>query len=79
MPCPSWIPDDRPVRTADGSTPDTLTPCGANSRRAVCLGIGLGIQRALDPSISAQLITDGMRMLLMLAGATFQTAMPGSS
>jgi hypothetical protein len=43
------------------------------------LGIGLGIQRALDPSISAQLLTDGMRMLLMLAGARFQTAMPGSS
>jgi hypothetical protein len=43
------------------------------------LGIGLGIQRALDPSISAQLITDGLRMLLMLAGATFQTATPSSS
>jgi hypothetical protein len=43
------------------------------------LGIGLGIQRALDPSISAQLIADGLRMLLMLAGATFQTTVPGSS
>ncbi|MBB5160461.1 hypothetical protein [Mycobacterium sp. AZCC_0083] len=43
------------------------------------LGICLGIQHALDPSISAQLITDGLRMLLMLAGATFQTATPGSS
>lgn len=34
------------------------------------LGIGLGIQRAIDPSISAQLITDGLRMLLTLAGQT---------
>lgn len=34
------------------------------------LGIGLGIQRALDPSISAQPLTDGLRVLLTLAGAT---------
>lgn len=32
------------------------------------LGIGLGIQRAVDPSISAQPITDGLRMLLALRG-----------
>ncbi|NMN95391.1 TetR/AcrR family transcriptional regulator [Antrihabitans stalactiti] len=31
------------------------------------LGIGLGIQRAIDPSISARLITDGLRMLLSYA------------
>jgi hypothetical protein len=43
------------------------------------LGIGLGIQRALDPSISAQLLADGLRMLLTLAGATFGAAMPGST
>ena len=34
------------------------------------LGIGLGIQRALDPSISAQPLTDSLRVLLTLAGAT---------
>lgn len=34
------------------------------------LGIGLGIQRAVDPTISAQLIANGLRMLLTLAGAT---------
>ena len=28
------------------------------------LGIGLGIQRAVDPSLSAKLITDGLRLLL---------------
>ncbi|KAA0022656.1 TetR/AcrR family transcriptional regulator [Antrihabitans cavernicola] len=33
------------------------------------LGIGLGIQRAVDPTISAQLVTDGLRMFLTLAGA----------
>jgi AcrR family transcriptional regulator len=31
------------------------------------LGIGLGIQRAIDPTISARLVTDGLRMLLSYA------------
>lgn len=31
------------------------------------LGIGLGIQRAVDPTISARFITDGLRMLIALA------------
>jgi hypothetical protein len=62
--------------------PPLGSPCPSRPRTPnslLSLGIGLGILRALDPSISAQLITDGLRMLLMLAGATFQTAMPGSS
>ncbi|MFH5211294.1 TetR/AcrR family transcriptional regulator [Antrihabitans sp. NCIMB 15449] len=33
------------------------------------LGIGLGIQRAMDPSISARLVTDGLRTLLNYAEA----------
>ncbi|MEU8897044.1 TetR/AcrR family transcriptional regulator [Nocardia sp. NPDC048505] len=33
------------------------------------LGLGLGIQRAIDPSISARLITDAVRMLLELGAA----------
>ncbi|MCU1698304.1 MAG: TetR family transcriptional regulator [Mycobacterium sp.] len=65
------------LATSTGLTLPISTEDAANS--LLSLGISLGIQRALDPSISAQLITDGLRMLLMLAGATFQTAMPGSS
>jgi hypothetical protein len=48
-------------------------------RAAIANGSAHQAQQALDPSISAQLLTDGLRMLLMLAGATLQTAMPGSS
>jgi AcrR family transcriptional regulator len=65
------------LATSTGLTLPMSTEDAASS--LFSLGIGLGIQRALDPSISAQLITDGLRMLLTLAGATLHTAIPGSS
>jgi hypothetical protein len=56
------------LATSAGVTPPMPTEDAAGS--LLSLGIGLGIQRALDPSISAQPLTDSLRVLLTLAGAT---------
>jgi hypothetical protein len=31
------------------------------------LGVGLGIQRAIDPTVSAQVVTDALRVLLAVS------------
>lgn len=52
------------LRSAGITLPVPVEEAG---RALLSMGIGLGIQRALDPAISAQLLTDGVRALLATA------------
>ncbi|MEV0293432.1 TetR/AcrR family transcriptional regulator [Nocardia sp. NPDC050710] len=55
---------------ADSLGVELPMPAEDAATSVLSLGLGLGIQRAIDPTVSAQLITDAVRLLITLGERT---------
>ncbi|MEV6273704.1 TetR/AcrR family transcriptional regulator [Nocardia sp. NPDC051832] len=55
---------------ADSLEIDLPMPAADAATSVLSMGLGLGIQRAIDPTISARLITDAVRLLVSLGDRT---------